>query len=342
VNPPPFATHWAHELGVKEESLIQLKGGINNRVYRCGEGVESYVIKGYEPAECGKRDRMKSEVDFLGYAAIVAPHFVPRLHFCDWDRRCVVLEHLNGNNYTDGSAPTATDLEAAVTFFRLLNSENKLAREWIEMDAAEGFLSLREHLANIRDRINAMCVDHLPKTYQDTARDLLFRIKEASEAIENNTEVLITSGLVSDAINVSERSVSPSDFGFHNAIRTSTGVKFFDFEFAGWDDPAKAAADFLLQPRVPVRLTTSPLYMPVAEPDPSMTKHRAEALGLILRLKWTAIILAILQPKRMNKLLENTNSSDVEQLTEERLTRAAHYFREESPFGLHRLHVAVA
>lgn len=342
MNPPPFATHWARELGAAEESLIQLRGGINNRVYRCGEGEESYVIKAYEPAECGKRDRMKSEVDFLSYALIVAPQFVPRLHFCDWDRRCVVLEHLNGNSYAEGSAPTATDLEAAVAFFRLLNAEIELARKWIEMDASEGFLSLRAHLANVKDRINSMCVDHLPKAYQDAARDLLLRMKEASEVIHIQTEVLIASGVVSDGINASERCVSPSDFGFHNSIRTSTGVKFIDFEFAGWDDPAKVAVDFALQPRVPVRVMESRLLSAVAQNGRQVNKHRLNTLGLILRLKWTAIILAILQPMRLIKLLENTNSTDVEQLTNERLTRAAHYFREESPFGLHRLHVAVA
>ena len=342
MNPPPFATNWARELGAKEESLIQLNGGINNRVYRCGAGVESYVIKGYEPAESGKRDRMKSEVDFLGYAAIVAPHFVPKLHFSDWDRRCVVLEHLNGNNYADGSAPTATDLEAAVTFFGLLNAKSELAPKLVEMDAAEGFLSLRGHLANIRDRINSMCVDHLPKVYQNAAQALLLRIKEAGEVIAKNTEALISSGVLYDGIDACERCVSPSDFGFHNAIRTTTGVKFFDFEFAGWDDPAKAAVDFVLQPRVPVRVMKSPLLMAMAQHGFEVNKHRLEALGLILRLKWTAIILAILQPMRMTKLIANTNSTDVEQLTQERLTRAAHYLREESPFGLHRLPVAVA
>jgi len=342
VNPPPFATHWARELGTKEESLIQLKGGINNRVYRCGEGVESFVIKGYEHANCGKRDRMKSEVDFLGYASIVAPHFVPRLHFCDWDRRCVVLEHLSGNTYVEGSTPAAGDLAAAVDFLRLLNAENDLAHKWIEMDAAEGFLSLRGHLANVQDRIHSMSVDHLPKSYQRDAQDLLLKIKEAKEVITTRTEASIASGVVTDHIDPSARCVSPSDFGFHNAIRSKKGVKFFDFEFAGWDDPAKVAIDFALQPRVPLRVMEPRLLSATARNGCEVNKHRLDALGVILRLKWTVIILAILQPMRLIKLLANTNSTDVEQLTDERLTRAAHYFREESPFGLHRLHVAVA
>ena len=46
-----------------------------------------------------------------------------------------------------------------------------------------------------------------------------------------------------------DRSLSPSDFGFHNAIRRADGqLTFVDFEYFGWDDPAKLAADFLLHP----------------------------------------------------------------------------------------------
>jgi len=50
-----------------------------------------------------------------------------------------------------------------------------------------------------------------------------------------------------------QRCLSPSDFGFHNALRAEDGrLRFFDFEYAGWDDPAKLACDFFCQPQVPV------------------------------------------------------------------------------------------
>ncbi len=47
----------------------------------------------------------------------------------------------------------------------------------------------------------------------------------------------------------SERTLSPSDFGFHNALRNREGhLIFLDFEYFGWDDPAKLVGDFLLHP----------------------------------------------------------------------------------------------
>ena len=42
--------------------------------------------------------------------------------------------------------------------------------------------------------------------------------------------------------------LSPSDFGFHNAINYKGGIKFFDFEYFGWDDPVKLTCDFMLHP----------------------------------------------------------------------------------------------
>jgi hypothetical protein len=52
-----------------------------------------------------------------------------------------------------------------------------------------------------------------------------------------------------------QRWISPSDFGFHNALLETNGrPRFFDFEYAGWDDPAKLMADFVCQPAIPVPL----------------------------------------------------------------------------------------
>jgi hypothetical protein len=46
-----------------------------------------------------------------------------------------------------------------------------------------------------------------------------------------------------------QRVLSPSDFGFHNAVRRPDGgLAFVDFEYFGWDDPAKMAADAVLHP----------------------------------------------------------------------------------------------
>ncbi len=335
MSPPEFAKHWARELGAPAASIVQLRGGINNRVYRCGEGNSAHVIKGYAPAAPGQRDRMQAEVAFINYAAQVAPQYVPRLIHADHTLRCILLEHLEGDGYPEGVAPERTDVEAAVDFFRRLNADRAAAKEHIRLDAAEGFLRLSEHLANARQRIVAMRSEHLPKETQVLAAGLLSQVEAAAERVSHRTEALIAKGAVSDAIEPDQRCVSPSDFGFHNAIRTASGVKFFDYEFAGWDDPAKAAADFVLQPRVPTGLLASPLGAALDDNKKKGSESRCEVLGPVLRLKWVCIMLSVLQPERMAALLSTHPGTHPGHLTEARLARAIAYMQEETPFGLH-------
>ena len=335
MNPPPFATHWARELGAKEESLIQLKGGINNRVYRCGGGNTQWVIKGYLAAEEGQRDRMKAEVECLTYAAEVAPQYVPRLIHVDPEYRCVVIEHIDGTAYIEDEAPSLDAIRSAVDFFRLLNSAGKVEKQHIQLDAAESFLRLTDHIENVRERLSKMSTDHLPQEAKKQAVELLRWVQDAADRVSRLVAESITNGTVANSIYPEQRCISPSDFGFHNAIRTKSGVKFFDFEFAGWDDPAKAASDFVLQPKVPVRLHTSPLLTVFNDDTSGEISLRCAVLGPMLRLKWACIMLSVLQVERLDKLLTAHPDTDLNVLMHQRLKRAAAYVREEIPFGLH-------
>ena len=335
MNPPPFATHWARELGAKEESLIQLKGGINNRVYRCGEGNARWVIKGYLAIEAGERDRMQAEVEFLTYAAKVASQYVPQLIHVDSEYRCVVLEHIEGKTFLEGEVPSPDDIEAAVDFFRLLNAASNAARQHIQLDAAEGFLRLTDHIENVRERLSRMDTDHLPQEAKNQAVELVRWLQDTYDRASNLILESISNGTVANSINPEQRCISPSDFGFHNAIRTKSGVKFFDFEFAGLDDPAKAASDFMLQPKVPVRLHTPPLLTVLNDDIGGELLLRCAVLGPMLRLKWACIMLSVLRVERLDRLLTAHPDTNPTVLTNQRLKLATAYLREEIPFGLH-------
>lgn len=319
---PEFASYWAKELGTTAETLVQLRGGINNHVLRCGSLGGYWVIKGYPALQSTKRDRMQAEVEFLRYSHLVAPGRVPKLIAVDNDRRCVVLEHIAGEAYPEGKPPPIKDLQAGVEFFQRLNANLNLASEMIRLDAAEGFLSLREHMSNVRERLNAMSTDQLPAALRARAVRLLRQLDGKAEQVQIKLEAEINSCAVEDALDPENRCVSPSDFGFHNAIKTVEGVTFIDFEFAGWDDPAKAAADFLLQPRIPISRDCHPgLSDCFANEDP-ITIIRFKALLPILRLKWACIILSILKSERLGAILSVNQNESVESLIQRRLALA--------------------
>jgi hypothetical protein len=293
-----------------------------------------HVVKGYAPAQAGQRDRMQAEVEFLRYAAQVAPQYVPRLIHTDHVRRCVVLEYIHGEPYAEGEPPSQADIDAAVDFFRYLNADRRTATRCVTAGAAEGFLRISEHMANVRTRLAGMGTEHLPTGTKAHAAALLLQLSDLADSVDRRTGELIDSGATADAIDVDRLCISPSDFGFHNAIRTDSGIKFIDFEFAGWDDPAKAVVDFVLQPRVPVRTGTLPLLRALDD-DEAIVRKRCGVLGLVLRLKWICIVLAVLQPQRLQQLLGTHTLTDPTRLVRQRLSHATTYIEEEKPFALH-------
>ena len=91
------------------------------------------------------------------------------------------------------------------------------------------------------------------------------------------------------------RIVSPSDFGFHNAVLAADGkLRFVDFEYAGWDDPAKTVCYFFLQPAVPAPLSSRDEFVRgvgAIVGDPDGVRARAAALAPLYRVKWACIAL---------------------------------------------------
>jgi hypothetical protein len=104
------------------------------------------------------------------------------------------------------------------------------------------------------------------------------------------------------------RVLSPSDFGFHNALKTMSGrVVFFDFEYFGWDDPVKLVADFLLHPGSSLGLESQRRWI-----SDMVTRFAADDEGFIVRLdaclnlyavRWALIMLnEFLGDKSRNRL----------------------------------------
>jgi len=320
---PAFAMHWARKLGEDPQRLEMLQGGINNRVFRCGDGKQKWVIKGYSGPLNGQRDRMQAELQFLHYASVVAPGFTPALIHADLDRRCVILENIEGEEFDEGIPPSAQAVETATRFINMLNRQTDVAKDFIKLDAADGFLSMSQHLANVEERIQAMHCEHLAKGEKQVAEQLIGQMSRKYNELKERTCKMIREGLIEDCINRDKRCISPSDFGFHNAIKTKSGIYFIDFEFAGWDDPAKATIDFILQPKVPVIGFGSPLLSAWHPKLQEGIKERCQYLEPILRLKWMCILLAVLNPERLMQIRVNTPMEKQDALIQTRLKNAA-------------------
>lgn len=324
IEPPTFAIDWCHKLGACPDTLEPLQGGINNQVFRCTAGGRRFVLKGYAVHRTGEHDRFKAEVEFLNYARVVAPEFVPQLLGSDVASRSLVLESLEGNGFQEGTHPSEDDIDCAANFLRRLNGDLELAKRHVNGSAADGFSRITDHLQNIEQRVGKMSVDHLPVNLRTKAEALFNYVRRELDHLRERTAQLIAKGNCEDALDPINRCVSPSDFGFHNAIRTPQGIKFFDFEFAGWDDPVKSVADFDLQPRVALRSRARVLSKALTQWRKGLSE-RYDVLFPILKLKWACIILALLNPDRYAQITAFDDGQASEQLVRSKLVLAQAY-----------------
>ena len=97
---------------------------------------------------------------------------------------------------------------------------------------------------------------------------------------------------------IEQRCLSPSDFGFHNALLTDQGeVIFLDFEYAGWDDPAKTVCDFFCQVDVPAPADAWPSWMRRLAKYVAFTgdelPRRCEMLLPVYQIKWCCILMNV-------------------------------------------------
>ena len=170
-----FARKWVNLLGACESSLTKLNGGINSSVYSCRSDNTTWIIKGYSSFQSGEFDRMRAEINFLNYSSQVAPHYIPQLIDFDLSSRCIILENIDGIPFSSQYPPTRTDISHAVSFFSALNENINLASNYIDHNAADGFLSISQHLSSIRDRISYLSIDSLPSLYKNKVNDLIKR-----------------------------------------------------------------------------------------------------------------------------------------------------------------------
>jgi thiamine kinase-like enzyme len=78
-------------------------------------------------------------------------------------------------------------------------------------------------------------------------------------------------------------------------LKTSTGLHFVDFEYAGWDDPAKLICDFYNQPRIPAGLANLahelPLWADACGWTATSLNERVRFLSPLYVIKWCCILM---------------------------------------------------
>lgn len=310
-------------LSGQKTEFRRLSGGANNRVWEisCGQG--KFLLKEYYTGAPGDRDRFSSEQAFYRLAAERVPGQVAQAVAWDTEGKAALFDWIEGDKLSSGKVE-AEHVSQAMEFFETLN-QRPLPDSPALPEAAESARSVQRHLEMIDQRVARLTElsGSGPKVRQ--AADLVRTgISPAWEIIREK--------LVNEWPSHGKGSlpcpacVSPSDFGFHNALLRADGrLCFFDFEYAGWDDPAKMLSDFFFQPRIPVPAKFFPVAMKrVAEmlKADSLLEERTRALWPAYQLKWICIMLNEFLPQGENRRQFSLGMPVREELQQEKLGQA--------------------
>ncbi|MDA1192834.1 MAG: aminoglycoside phosphotransferase family protein, partial [Candidatus Poribacteria bacterium] len=234
-------------------------------------------------------DRLDHEFAFCSAAWEAGVRATPQPFVADETRGAALYEFIDGRRLAQNEIGEA-EVALAMMFYRALNAPEMRRLAERLSPGREACFCLSEHLATVERRLLALKsgIAHDTTVAETASR---FVREELSPAWETIAERARCSVGMDASLDASERCLSPSDFGFHNALRLADGsLRFVDFEYAGWDDPAKLVCDFLCQPAIPV---PSARYGQVADAVATSTvdRERFDALLPVYRLKWCCIMM---------------------------------------------------
>jgi hypothetical protein len=275
--------------------LRAVAGGGNNRVYIVEGAAVPVVAKKYFNSARDQRDRLHAEWSFINYAHAGRLGCVPRPIASDRAAQLALYERIDGRKLQSPGI-AERDVLAAAEFFRALNDPARRTKAGNLPHASEGGFSIAEHFALIDSRVTRLLNTDDADVRNDGAGALIEELNDCWQDLKTSVarKVRTLSLRVDETLSPDLRCVSPSDFGFHNALKRQDGnICFIDFEYAGWDDPAKMAADFFLQPEVPVeRRFFQPFVRAIFEgPLAEWHQCRVELLQPVFALKWCCIML---------------------------------------------------
>ncbi|MDP6978764.1 MAG: phosphotransferase [Myxococcota bacterium] len=236
-------------------SLEPLRGGRNARVYRleCAGG-GSYVAKIYpEGADDSRDERRGREFAALRFMWRHGIRAIPEPVLTDPGGGYSVLRYVEGFPLSRDGIVEA-DIDVAVDFLVELDRCKHEPASRALGHASEACLSVEAAFEHLRRRLGGLrlAADPVISPVHARLREFLEAELEpgVDSMIERAQDLMALRGETCGAT-LGERTatLSPSDFGFHNARRSLDGsIAFLDFEHFGWDDPAKLVSDFLLHP----------------------------------------------------------------------------------------------
>lgn len=302
----------------KPISIEILGGGRNSRVFKvaCRDGTV-FAAKFYYRHSNDSRDRCAVEYRAFSFLWEQGVRKVPKPVVCNEEGTLGIYEFIVGDSFLD--AISERDVNQAVAFlkglYHLRNHENAKNLPV----AAEASFSFEDIVKQVENRFQKLCsIEEKPNGLGE------FLNLEFNPFLK---DVVRDTGYDSSLFDKAIRTLSPSDFGFHNALKRANGeIVFLDFEYFGWDDPAKMIVDFLLHPAMKLSENLKQKFlkeMLVSFADDPRLKKRVQKVYPLFGMKWCMILLNEFLPDQyLRRHFASTEGVDRETVLKNQLEKA--------------------
>jgi hypothetical protein len=281
-------------LGERPARLEHVDGGRNSRVYRLVAPSGIYAFKTYFRHASDSRARMETEFEALTFLWDNGERAIPRPVDSAAEHGCAIYEWIEGAPIPS-SKVTEADIRSAADFLIRLAALKSLPAAEALRPASEACFSARALTDCLRGRLEPLARSEHRELSEFLQKDLV----PACETTAAWSRGRLGAAFDCD-LRLSHRTLSPSDFGFHNALRRADGtVIFLDFEYFGWDDPVKMICDFLLHPGMDASSRQKRLFAASMLQEFPEAAARIHAFYPLFGLKWCLILLNEFLPEHI-------------------------------------------
>ena len=310
-------------------AVQRITGGGNNKLYRVDtQAGETLVVKYYFGQLSDNRDRLGAEFDGLDFLWRNGVRQISCPRACDREKGIGIYDYIFGEAASYATV-SDDDIYQAVRFLGQLKELTESSEAEALPEAAEAGFSLDLLIDILYRRLARLQV--VEPTLPLQKELCAFRDERLTPTLDRMVQLArsrrAAHGFSSEALlKPDQRTLSSSDFGFHNAVRRHDGeIIFVDFEYFGWDDPAKTISDFLLHPAMALEPVRSGAFV-AASLDVFGDYDLADRLRTyfpLFGLKWTMIVLNEFLPEGWKRrLFSGANTENEEAYLRGQLEKA--------------------
>jgi len=320
---------WIEEAISGPYTIHKIVGRSNSQVFKIINGKKKFALKIYPSRKLDKRDRLSIEFDSLDFLHQNGVINTPKTFKKSKNLNIALYEWIDGSM---SSKVQEKDVSDSLNFVKTLKQLSKSKINLPIQLASESCLSISELLLQIDQRLTRLNKlknePTLQKFLNNEFRPLFSKL---------NSEIKFNWDFdwqYHENLKQKFQLLSPSDFGFHNAIHTKNkGIIYIDFEYFGWDDPVKLTSDFMWHAGMDISSEAKILWLKGMQTlffDDLNFNSRFKLCHPLYGLRWCMIVLNEFLPNvwEVRKHANNQKNNHHSEIKKMQLDKAINYLQE--------------